>query len=242
MRLLFTFLAFLVVPVLVFSQNTILFKDHDGNVMNGQTITVQGDISLMFNSAIVDFLVQNNTSNNLTIKARKEVLSFVPSTYNDFCWNGTCYPDNTTVSPGAYSLAAGATTPVSHQFTAHYHCQGIAGTTSVKYYLFVEGTAIESWIIINFIVNNTSVPGEQLSNNLVYPNPATDLFYVDGSQLKSAKIRVEVYNMIGRKVNEFQFGQAEKQTIDCSAWDKGVYILRIYSDGNLVKSTKITKK
>lgn len=225
-----------------FSQGVLLFKDHDGNVLNGQTITLQGDINMNFFSAQIELSVQNSGNSPLVVSCRKEVLSAVIGTFNDFCWNGSCYDDSYTVAPTTYALAAGATTPPEKPFGAHYHCQGLAGTTTVKYYVYVAGTTNESWIIVNYVVNNVSVPSRQVSNQLIYPNPANDVIYIDAAAFAQSDVQVQVFNMVGQKVFDCNFGVVEKASIDCSAWNKGVYVLRVYSSGSLIRTTKITKK
>lgn len=230
------------VSLLNYAQSELLIKDGNNNIINDQTIYVVGDIDVLYKSAEIILAIQNTSANDLSVKIRKEEIDLVSGTTSEFCWDEFCDPPFLNVSSHSYVISAGETTPELKKLHAFYNAVGNSGASTIKYYAFVEGTSIESSVTVIYMVFHTSLTPKETEQPLIFPNPATDLFYIDGSQLNSAKVRVEVYNMIGRKVNEFQFGQAEKQTVDCSAWDKGVYILRIYSDGNLVKSTKITKK
>lgn len=241
MKCIFTTIILVLSTFVLFAQSEILIKDHQGNIVNGQTITVQGNIALNFNSAIIYFYIQNNTSASLDVRCRKEEISVIPNTMSDICWNTTCYPSNTFSAP-PYTLAAGATTDEAHKFTAHYYCQGNSGTTSMRYYFFVSGGGPESYVNVDFVVNSSSVNYNTLSATSVYPNPADGFFYIDAADVEGAKLQVEVYNMIGRKILDKKFQNNNNLVVDCSTWEKGVYFVRLYSDGILMKTSKLTKK
>ncbi|NLA24067.1 MAG: T9SS type A sorting domain-containing protein [Bacteroidales bacterium] len=241
MKQIFTITLISFLAIQVFAQNEIILKDLEGNVVNGQTISVNANINDDYESAIAYFSVTNNTSSALEIKVSKEIISAVPNTYNDFCWAGGCYPNNVHVSNGSLVLEANETTVGDDLFSAKYHCMGIEGETTIKYNLFDVNSDIQAWFSVKFIASQTSIPSN-LIGNFVYPNPAKDFFYVDINQFNAKNLKMEVFNVIGSKVYEMRIDGEGKQTIDCSEWKKGMYILRFYSEGNLIKSLKLSKK
>lgn len=64
----------------------------------------------------------------------------------------------------------------------------------------------------------------------LYPNPVDDMLYVEGVDLSI----VTIYNSFGRTVN----CQINKQTIDVSSLDKGVYFVSL-PNGKKLKFIKI---
>lgn len=68
----------------------------------------------------------------------------------------------------------------------------------------------------------------------IYPNPANNKIYVDGDDVSV----VEVYNVLGQKVSMVE--GTEKTTVDVTAFDNGVYVVRVVTnDGNVV-TRKVT--
>jgi surface protein len=67
----------------------------------------------------------------------------------------------------------------------------------------------------------------------VYPNPASDIVYIDGNYFQ---LKVVVYDILGKQV----MNKPIKNTINISKLEKGVYILQL-SDGVKVSTKRIIK-
>lgn len=63
----------------------------------------------------------------------------------------------------------------------------------------------------------------------VYPNPSRDRFTINLFE-SSSKTNVEVYSVLGQKINEKQF-DGQSLDIDLSSLQKGVYFLKVISGG-----------
>jgi hypothetical protein len=74
------------------------------------------------------------------------------------------------------------------------------------------------------------------SNVAVYPNPTNDYFIL--SDPKQSISNVEIFDVFGKKV----YSQLHGNTIDASAFSKGLYIVKIYSINKQVSVLKIIKK
>ncbi len=69
---------------------------------------------------------------------------------------------------------------------------------------------------------------EQENAMLVYPNPGSGLFNVQFSAEKSASL--VVYNLYGQKVWEQAINQKNAAQIDLSAFEKGLYLLKVQDE------------
>jgi glycosidase len=96
---------------------------------------------------------------------------------------------------------------------------------------------IDKFVALPAGVNpSTAIPeaSGDLSDLLVYPNPATDQVLLSFNTEKKAKIRVELFDMSGRKVStlsESTLSEGEQLLELNLSGEKGVYFLKI-SDGN----------
>ena len=74
----------------------------------------------------------------------------------------------------------------------------------------------------------------------IYPNPVTDVLFIEIDNLPESDIILSIFNMQGRLISSVELKQ-EKNRIDVSGLKSGIYMLRIKS-GNAFKSVRIIKK
>ena len=89
------------------------------------------------------------------------------------------------------------------------------------------------WIkLINTTTTNTT---DLTSTNTVriYPNPAQDAFDVTTSTTDVEAF--EVFNVLGQKVFEQRGINVGTTHVDASNWEKGVYTIRLLSDGKVTE-------
>jgi large repetitive protein len=60
-----------------------------------------------------------------------------------------------------------------------------------------------------------------------YPNPTSGAFHIDNIALE----KVTIYNTLGSEVNTWSFKNSINNTIDLSAFSRGVYFLKIQAEG-----------
>ena len=68
----------------------------------------------------------------------------------------------------------------------------------------------------------------------IYPNPTSDIVYIDGNY---TQLKVVVYDILGKQVMK----ESITNSIDISQLEKGVYILQL-SDGAKLTTQRIIKK
>ena len=75
-----------------------------------------------------------------------------------------------------------------------------------------------------------------IENMTVYPNPATDVIYLNGADIQY----VEIYNSIGKKVVSKNVVNTE--SISVAEFASGLYFVRSYDNNGKVSTTKFIKK
>ena len=78
-----------------------------------------------------------------------------------------------------------------------------------------------------------SVDDQNQLDILIYPNPTSDIVYIDGNY---TQLKVVVYDILGKQVMK----ESITNSIDISQLEKGVYILQL-SDGAKLTTQRIIK-
>ena len=89
-------------------------------------------------------------------------------------------------------------------------------------------------IELNVLDNSLIVENSNLELFNIYPNPSSDIVYIDGNY---TQLKVVVYDILGKQVMK----ESITNSIDISQLEKGVYILQL-SDGAKVSTQRIIKK
>ena len=71
----------------------------------------------------------------------------------------------------------------------------------------------------------------------VYPNPTKDILYI--KPLDNQKFDVSIYSITGQLVS--QYSNLDNNQIDIKNLEKGIYILKITSQNNIIHIQKIIK-
>ena len=82
--------------------------------------------------------------------------------------------------------------------------------------------------------STASVDDQNQSDISIYPNPTSDMVYIDGNYFQ---LKVVVYDILGKQV----INKSITNSIDISQLEKGVYILQL-SDGVKLTTKRIIKK
>ncbi|MBS3737462.1 T9SS type A sorting domain-containing protein [Mesohalobacter halotolerans] len=73
-----------------------------------------------------------------------------------------------------------------------------------------------------------------LENLKIFPNPARDKFNLEFGINNFESLNVNIYNLIGQKVKQFNKVQNNDMTFDISNLDAGLYLLKIYKGNNSI--------
>ena len=98
-------------------------------------------------------------------------------------------------------------------------------------YLVTQGFHQTSWSILssNNILKEVDIK--------IFPNPTSD--YLNVCSDISSVILVEIFNVNGQKF--FKSSENASHTIDVSSFSKGIYIINIYRQNQLIKTVKLLK-
>jgi len=86
----------------------------------------------------------------------------------------------------------------------------------------------------------TAVEETKIGSISIYPNPCTDRIQISG--LMSGFKRIELFDMIGRKVKSLCLNESSNSTVDISDLQSGAYSLKIYQNNLCYTCLKVLKK
>jgi len=88
--------------------------------------------------------------------------------------------------------------------------------------------------------NIVSVNEEQFTKHAItlFPNPSSDVLYVNASQEDAIKYDIEIYSVVGKKLMSFENTLLNNYSINVSAFANGVYIMKLKSDSKTITSKK----
>jgi hypothetical protein len=227
----FLFLVVLLISG-VYAGAQVLTLHWDGqDIENGATVNVNGEMTdNIYEEFLSHVLVKNNTDRDMPVKARREDIDVVTGSKNYLCWE-SCYPDDVTESPNAYTIPAGEMTPET-VFSGHYLPQGYVGTSTVKYTFFNENEPDDQvYFLVNYVISPTSVD-DILSNALIssaYPNPATNQFTIDFEfPIGVEKAELKLFNLVGQEVLSKSFtGINGKIQVSVADLPEGIYFYNL---------------
>ena len=91
----------------------------------------------------------------------------------------------------------------------------------------------QNTITFSILIDGNLLTVTELSaETMLYPNPTTDQFTVEGANVE----RVAVYNLVGQKIHE---AEGQMVNIDASIWHKGIYLVNIIEQNGAVVAKKL---
>ena len=118
------------------------------------------------------------------------------------------------------------------KFSYSWDMIGNADTLQLKYWLDPDNTGLEE-------IDGISIVGigEHKKENalVVYPNPTTGPVYVDVSAFQGQKIKIEVFNILGKRIylSNGPIPSSGLISFDLSKAKAGVYVVRMLVDGEI---------
>lgn len=106
-----------------------------------------------------------------------------------------------------------------------------------------QGDAIRIYNYVRLVRNTEDVTGfiEMNTNDLIdiYPNPGSGFCTITLPQ-EARQIKIELYNPLGKKVRQCEIDNSNMGKIDLTDLPNGIYLVKIYWDGNIANK-KIIK-
>jgi hypothetical protein len=100
-----------------------------------------------------------------------------------------------------------------------------------------------TWTIIKNITGIKDITGS--SSEIIfdlYPNPASDLINISLQGDKGEKVKLEIYDMQGKRRKVRSLNVNEVNSIGLYDLDQGIYILKFFIDNNLITTRKVIRK
>jgi hypothetical protein len=187
---------------------------------------------------------KNTSSSSKQTKVKMTIIYTPNGCSNDilFCDALNCYPPGVNESPDANSMAAGRRD--TSALIPHMSPGNCIGSYKVHFRLYDVNNISDS---VSIDVNYSVVAGieENINRNYLLgdavPNPASEqlvINYTFITQPKNAKL--ELYNVVGTKVNEFKIeGMEGKVKMDVSNLSQGIYFYSLVVNGNKISTKKV---
>lgn len=178
-------------------------------------------------------LIQNNTSQNLTIYM-KRIAKNIPSGWTS-CF---CYP--TCIAPSIDSLTFTIPPNGTDSIKPNYGTDSIPGFGTIVVTVTVSG---HSSTVDTITFTGSTLPAgmSELSTNSfsVFPNPVNDVLCLRSENKGDATLRI--YNSSGQRVKEEVIVLRYEQVIDVSQLESGIYFIQLLSREGISTTKKVYK-
>ena len=121
------------------------------------------------------------------------------------------------------------------KFSYHWQSNGTVDTAQLKPWLDPDNTGVISIGGLTLDVTETNIVNNSDIN--IYPNPASEYFFINFTNFKSNIFHISVYDIVGRLIKEiYSQHQGSKFKINICDIPEGVYFLTIdYDSKSIVK-------
>ncbi len=200
------------------------------------TSTVDVALDGMFYDAYV--YLTNNSSNTLHLEWERTTNDLPEGWTSAICVDGeSCWLPTVSASPDSenWFIEPGTSKFIKVQFITNPDI-AVNGTANVVLRVRNENDA-EDNMDLNFVGTSTNPVNNffEVADVRIFPNPATD--YIKLTNSANIVDKMEVFNMIGRKVKTF-ISVEENELYDISTLTKGIYLVRMINAENDVLVTK----
>jgi hypothetical protein len=213
----------------------------------GTNITAKSSYTLIEDTskeAFLEFDCQNISSSTKQTKVQMTIVSTPNGCSNDiyFCDKGGCYLPGTLLSPVKTTTPAGKRDTLA--LMPHVDKGSCTGLYKLHLRLFDINNIADS-VSVDFEVTvvtgiDENINRDYLLGNAV-PNPASENVTIDYTFITEPKTAtLEVYNMIGVKVNDYKIqGMEGKINMNVSELPNGIYFYSLLIDKNKINTKKV---
>ncbi len=107
-----------------------------------------------------------------------------------------------------------------------------------------EWNDVDHTNLLYYVIEYSGVVGIKEINSKginIYPNPIYDIITIENNlQLNISKI--EIVDLLGRKIKEVSISNTDIHIVDVSELNKGIYLINIFENENIIEETKIIIK
>lgn len=236
MKRIFTILAVIIVCVSqTFAQLVILNQQGEDITNTTVTITPYERVENNVPQIVTEiyFKVKNTSSAEIAnIKCYLRVSADENAVYGtDATWEFCSTQCGIDGSCPKFSLAAGA------EQLVHLDFSQVNAPCDFLIYTYPTGGNPTAVFTIHIEPYTTGISSISSKSFNVYPSPANESFTIENGFGKNSY--VEIYNVLGQTVKHIASDNANRISVNCSAWKNGYYVCRLYKDGKAEKTMKI---
>jgi hypothetical protein len=178
----------------------------------------------------------NITASGYPIKFKVSLTSPVPNTLKrSWLLNGSEFKHN------ADSVLINGNNLLTGNNTLRVTIEDTTGMLRVDNHSSIHLSSV-TWIINKSITGINRISSSSSETEIrIYPNPAEDHINISFSGVTKGKIRLEIYDMQGRRHNIITLHSNEVNSIDITDLGQGIYFAKIFVDNNLIAIKKIIR-
>ena len=222
----------------LFSQSFEVY-DHEDNLIIGQTIVIPTTINSP--EDIYDIKVKNTSGSQISAR----ITYTLQTTMIDGSSQSMCNPTTINTTTGQCGMPWGTNSPTfvlnageTSNFGQLHFTQGPnPGITTFEYKVY-DINNLSDFVTFTITYSTlTAIELTKVKDFEVYPNPAKNVFSIKNTY--GSNSYVVVYNVLGEQIKKVAYSQSDKIAIDCSDWQNGYYLCRLYNEGKVEKTVKL---
>ena len=249
-KIYFLFLLFSL-PFIGFSQSSLIIEDEDGNDKSGTVILIEDEDVGVYDLHI-DLRVKNTSGSSKNVLVKRYEEQYVAGSKEYYCFY-VCYPPT---NSGTYAIwqdqtSVAITSDDTHLLSSHLLPNNNAGISRYRFVAYVENNPSDSVeVFIEYRVGSAvgiDLDGSmvQTSSLNIYPNPASKEITIDYALAKNHKnsAQMVIRNLLGEVVKNVDLTKSfNKQTLDISNLESGVYFYSLLVEGKALSSKRLVVK
>lgn len=205
-------------------------------VITQDTVLVETD---PFALAEAHAQVKNNTNQAIRTIVRRDIITMHPEHVNYFCWGVNCYAPTTTQSPDTLLVDPQA---INSTFKGYIDAGGVEGISEVRYsFINASNPTDQVSFRVKYYMGVESVGGGKEPGQPVAV-PASYDPYTQTIKVNVSSGKIEVWNMIGQKVELVWKYDGNGMVADASRLKPGYYFLFGNGDNRLWSARVIVSK
>jgi len=146
--------------------------------------------------------------------------------------------DFSTVNDATMSTWASKTIQVSSVITPTATMQLMVRAMDIPAGHVSEG-GFDKFMVVDSSQVGIVVANKKANDNFIYPNPFTDELTIKLTSIAKV-VRVEVYEVTGKMINKIEFNNTSIANFK-NNYTNGIYFIKVYGDGVLIKTQKMIK-
>ena len=234
MKKVYLSIVFALIAFIAGAQNfEVKILNTDTIVSNNDTLTAYGmadDFDIKRH-----FVINNLTASELRMNILKENTELPDGMSSVFCLD-VCYAPNTTEVD--FTIAANDSQPLDVDLWPYEN----SGDAVVKITLTNTDNSETLVFYVNYFVSPVGIFNTNTNELNAYPNPVTSTMNVYFNGSTNPDTKVDIYDAVGKLVISQPISSATNYQLNLSDLPRGIYMLKLMDNSNVIQTKKIIKK